>query len=98
MRSSTTATLTGLAAIGLWAILALLTAASGTVPPFQLLAMTFAVGAGIGIASWLVRPERMRALRQPWPVWLLGVGGLFGYHAVYFAALKRAPPAEASLV
>jgi uncharacterized protein YbcI len=27
----------------------------------------------------------------------LGIGGLFGYHALYFAALKLAPPAEASL-
>jgi drug/metabolite transporter (DMT)-like permease len=35
-----------------------------------------------------------------WPprVWLLGVGGLFGYHALYFAALQLAPPAEANLV
>ena len=31
-------------------------------------------------------------------VWLLGVGGLFGYHALYFAALQLAPPAEANLV
>jgi drug/metabolite transporter (DMT)-like permease len=29
---------------------------------------------------------------------LLGVGGLFGYHALYFAALQLAPPAEANLV
>ena len=41
---------------------------------------------------------RLAALIQPWPVWLVGVGGLFGYHALYFAALRRAPPAEASLV
>jgi len=98
MSSRIAATLIGLVAIALWAILALLTAASGTVPPFQLLAMTFAVGAAIGVASWLFRPGATRALRPPWPVWLLGVGGLFGYHAVYFAALKQAPPAEASLV
>jgi drug/metabolite transporter (DMT)-like permease len=25
-------------------------------------------------------------------------GGLFGYHALYYAALRRAPPAEASLI
>ena len=31
-------------------------------------------------------------------MWLVGVGGLFGYHALYFAALRRAPPAEASLI
>jgi drug/metabolite transporter (DMT)-like permease len=98
MPSVLTATLIGLVAIAFWAILALLTAASGAVPQFQLLAMTFAIGAAIGIVSWLFRPGAIRALRQPWPVWLLGVGGLFGYHAVYFAALKQAPPAEASLI
>ena len=37
-------------------------------------------------------------MRWPGKVWLLGVGGLFGYHALYFAALQLAPPAEANLV
>ena len=32
---------------------------------------------------------RLSALAQPWRVWLVGVGGLFGYHALYFAALRR---------
>jgi drug/metabolite transporter (DMT)-like permease len=31
-------------------------------------------------------------------VWALGIGGLFGYHALYFAALRLAPPAEAGLL
>ncbi len=39
-----------------------------------------------------------KALRQPWPVWLLGVGGLFGYHAAYFIALRNAPVVEAGLL
>ena len=37
-------------------------------------------------------------MRQPWPVWLLGVGGLFGYHAAYFIALRHAPVVEAGLI
>lgn len=98
MSPRSAASSTGLVAVALWAVLALLTASSGAVPPFQLLAMTFAVGAALGAASWIARPGAARALRQPWPVWLVGVGGLFGYHAVYFAALKAAPPAEASLI
>ncbi|GGH32333.1 membrane protein [Alsobacter metallidurans] len=92
------ATLSGFGAILLWSALALLTAASGAVPPFQLLALTFAIGGGMGAASWAFRPGAWRSLRQPWPVWALGVGGLFGYHALYYAALRLAPPAEASLV
>lgn len=93
-----TATLLGCGAILLWSLLALLTAASGAVPPFQLAAMTFALGGLLGCATWLARPGGLRALRQSWPVWLLGVGGLFGYHALYFTALRLAPPAEAGLI
>ncbi|KAB1075869.1 DMT family transporter [Methylobacterium soli] len=96
--TSRTATLVGSGAILLWSLLALFTAASGAVPPFQLAAMTFCLGGLLGCASWLVRPAGIRALRQPWPVWALGIGGLFGYHALYFTALRLAPPAEAGLL
>jgi drug/metabolite transporter (DMT)-like permease len=89
------ATAIGLVAVLLWSSLAVLTAASGTMPPFELLAITFAIG---GVTLWLARPGAARALRQPWPVWLLGVGGLFVYHAAYFVALRNAPPVEAGLI
>jgi drug/metabolite transporter (DMT)-like permease len=91
------ATLFGFAAILMWSLLALLTVASGTVPPFQLAAMTFAIGGAIG-AVWVSRTGSWGALRQKPEVWLLGVGGLFGYHALYFIALRLAPPAEAGLL
>lgn len=91
------ATLIGLGAIVLWSSLAALTVASGEIPPFQLAAMTFALGGGLGLAAAAARGA-LGALRQPWPVWLIGVGGLFGYHALYFAALRRAPAAEAGLI
>ena len=96
--SSRAATVIGFFAIVLWSMLALMTAASGRVPPFQLAAMTFLIGAAVGAATWIVRPQGMRALRQPAEVWALGVGGLFGYHALYFTALKISPPAEAGLI
>jgi drug/metabolite transporter (DMT)-like permease len=92
------ATLAGLLAVALWSSLALLTAASGSVPPFQLSAMAFAVAGALGAASLAARPGAAAALRQPVAVWALGVIGLFGYHALYFAALRIAPPAEAGLV
>jgi drug/metabolite transporter (DMT)-like permease len=89
----------GLGAIALWGALALLTVLAGPVPPFQMVAMTFAIGALIGIVRATARGVSVRNLLG-WPprVWLLGVGGLFGYHALYFAALQLAPPAEANLV
>ncbi len=91
------ATLVGCLAILLWSALALLTAASGEVPPFELAALTFAIGGALGLGFAAAR-GRLGAVAQPWPVWLVGIGGLFGYHALYFAALRRAPPAEASLI
>src|SRR5690242_20235396 len=89
----------GLAAIALWSALAALSVSAGPVPPFQMVAMTFAVGGAIGVVRALARGVGWRGL-VGWPlrVWLLGIGGLFGYHALYFAALQLAPPAEANLV
>jgi drug/metabolite transporter (DMT)-like permease len=92
------ATVAGFGAVLLWAMLALLTSLSGSVPPFQLAAMSFAVGAGVGLAMMVRRPGAIRGFRQPWPVWALGVGGLFGYHFLYFSALRAAPPVEAGLI
>lgn len=92
------ATLIGFGAVLLWALLAALTAASGRIPPFQLMAMTFGIGGVAGMALWPFRPGAVAALRQKLPVWLLGVGGLFGYHFLYFTALRNAPPVEAGLL
>ena len=90
------ATLVGLVAILLWSSLALLTVLSGTMPAFELAAATFAIGGAAGLLVAALR-GRLGALAQPWPVWSIGVGGLFSYHALYFAALRIAPPAEAGL-
>jgi drug/metabolite transporter (DMT)-like permease len=93
------AMLAGAGAIALWGALATLSVLAGPVPPFQMVAMTFTVGATIGIMRARIRGLPLSALLH-WParVWLLGIGGLFGYHALYFAALQLAPPAEANLV
>jgi len=96
--TSRTATLIGLTAILMWSLLAALTVATGKIPAFQLAAMTFAIGALAGFLSWIGRPHAACALRQPPVAWIVGVGGLFGYHALYFLALRFAPPAEAGLL
>ena len=96
--TSRTATLIGLTAILMWSLLAVLTVATGKIPAFQLAAMTFAVGALVGSLTWIGRPGAVRALRQRPLAWIVGVGGLFGYHALYFLALRFAPPAEAGLL
>jgi drug/metabolite transporter (DMT)-like permease len=97
------ATLIGFIAILLWATLALFTTATGQVPPFQLLSLTFAIAFAVSLLrwGWLMRRDAeafRRIFRQRAAVWLLGIAGLFGYHALYFTALDHAPPVEASLI
>lgn len=91
------ATLIGFSAVVMWALLALLTARSGAVPPFQLSALTFTIGTAVGLAMRVIAPP---ARHDPIPpvVWLIGIGGLFGYHFFYFTALRNAPAVEASLI
>ena len=96
--TSRTATLIGLTAILMWSLLTVFTVTTGRIPAFQLAAMTFAIGGLVGCASWLVRPGGVASLRQPLVAWVVGVGGLFGFHALYFLALRLAPPAEAGLL
>jgi drug/metabolite transporter (DMT)-like permease len=93
-----TATLIGLSAILMWSLLSVMTVATGTIPAFQLAAMTFAIGAVTCALRWIGRTDALKALRQPPVAWIVGVGGLFGYHALYFLALRFAPPAEAGLL
>ena len=97
------ATLIGFIAILLWATLALFTTATGQVPPFLLLSLTFGIAFAVSLLrwGWLMRRDVdafRRIFRQPAGVWLLGIAGLFGYHALYFTALDHAPPVEASLI
>jgi drug/metabolite transporter (DMT)-like permease len=93
-----TATLVGLTAILMWSLLSVMTVATGKIPAFQLAAMTFAIGGLVGLLTWVGRGDAAMSLRQPLVVWAVGVGGLFGYHALYFLALRFAPPAEAGLL
>jgi drug/metabolite transporter (DMT)-like permease len=96
--TSRTATLIGLTAILMWSLLSMLTVATGKIPAFQLAAMTFAIGALVGFSTLIGRKDALRALAQPPIAWIVGVGGLFGYHALYFLSLRYAPPAEATLL
>lgn len=91
------ATASGIGALVLWAFLALLARGAAGLPPLQVTAMAFAAGGGLATA-WLAATGGLSALRQPPIAWVHGVGGLFGYHALYFVALAWAPPVEASLI
>ncbi len=92
-------TLIGGVAILMWSSLAVLTAWSGGVPPFQMVAIAFGVAFLIAALRWRLAGQRVgERLRQPPGAWLLGVSGLFGYHFLIFYALKHAPAVEANLI
>ncbi|MGR3570294.1 aromatic amino acid exporter YddG [Brevirhabdus sp.] len=93
------ATTIGFGAVLLWALLALLTVGSAPVPPLQLNAVSFGIGGGVGLVWMALNRDSPALLRGiPAMVWVLGIGGLAGYHFLYFSALRMAPPAQAGLI
>jgi drug/metabolite transporter (DMT)-like permease len=89
--------LAGCGALLLWAFLALLARMAAGIPPLELTALAFAAGGAMALGVVAAR-GRLGALRQGPLAWAHGVGGLFGYHALYFAALALAPAVEANLL
>ena len=84
----------------MWATLATLAVFLKDVPPFQLLALAFAIAFAAG-SLWLLAtggPSRFAVLIQPPAFWILAIFGLFAYHAFYFLALRLAPAAQANLI
>lgn len=96
--TSRLATAIGFGAVLMWALLALLTVGSAPVPPLQLNAMCFTLATVLGLV-WAARTGQMQVIWRVRPsVLAFGSLGLFGYHALYFSALRLAPPALAGLI
>ncbi|WP_170772593.1 DMT family transporter [Ruegeria lacuscaerulensis] len=94
----THATGIGFVAVLLWALLALFTVGSAPTPPLLLNALCFSIGGTLGLV-WTWATGGLSQLREiPWTTYLFGTIGLFGYHALYFSALRMAPAAEAGLI
>lgn len=88
----------GFIAVLLWALLALFTVGTAPTPPLLLNAICFAIGGTLGLI-WTARGGGFGKLKDvPLKVYVFGTVGLFGYHALYFSALRLAPPAQAGLI
>lgn len=88
----------GFIAVLLWALLALFTVGTAPTPPLLLNAICFAIGGALGLI-WTARGGGFGKLKGvPLKVYVFGTIGLFGYHALYFSALRLAPPAQAGLI
>lgn len=95
----TRATLIGATTVLTFSSLALLAVLSGPVPPFQMVAMAFAIAFLIGLILPLSQGRSLRRVFvHPPKIWALGVYGLFGYHFAYFTAVQNAPPVDANLI
>lgn len=93
------ATAVGASALAMWSALALFATGARGIPSFQLVALTFTIAFVLALVKWLSRGESVAAhLRLPPRAWLIGVGGLFGYHLLYFFALRMAPPVHVNLL
>ncbi|WP_106161647.1 DMT family transporter [Hasllibacter halocynthiae] len=93
---------TGFVAVLLWSLLALLTTRAAPVPPLLLNVVCFGIGGVVGII-WMLLTDDTGALRAvPLRVYAFGTAGLFGYHLLYFSALRLAAPhgaeAQAGLI
>jgi drug/metabolite transporter (DMT)-like permease len=98
VRAATRATGLGIAAVCLWSCLALLTREAGRLPAFELTALSFGVAALLYLAKWGIGGAPRGLASAPLGAWALGIGGLFGYHLLYFIALRLAPAVQANLV
>ncbi|OIQ52408.1 aromatic amino acid exporter [Pseudodesulfovibrio hydrargyri] len=85
------AALLALATILMWSSLALLTDRISHLPPLLSVGLVLT-------ACGLAGAVRLRSWKVSAATWLTGVGGIFGYHFLLFAAFGRAPAVEANMV
>ncbi len=96
--NSKSATFMGMMAIISWAMLTFLGVSVAGVPPFQLLSICFLIGGVIGLlwAWWKGDFPTLRTISMRY--YAFGCFGIFGYHFLFFTAIRLAPAAEVSLV
>ena len=85
------ATLLAFITIFLWSFLAYLGSRLTHVPPFLLVGIALCTSGVLGLI-------KIREWRVPLKTYLVGIGGIFGYHFLYFTAFQYAPPIETSLI
>jgi drug/metabolite transporter (DMT)-like permease len=91
MATDSAALLFALVTIFLWSFLAFLGAHLRQVPPFLLVGLALSVSGLAGLV-------RVRDWRVPLPTLAVGVGGIFGYHFLYFSAFRHAPAVETNMI
>ena len=75
----------------IWSTLTVLIWRVSHLPPFFSVGIALVVGGLVGLV-------RVRDWKVPLPTLALGIGGIFGYHALLFVAVRLAPPVEVNLL
>lgn len=92
------ATIIGFCSVIMWSLLEILTVKTAPIPPLQLSSMSFAIGGALGLGWAIITREVQILIKISWKIYVFGTAGLFGYHFLYFSALRLAPAAEAGLI
>ena len=85
------AVLLALLSIVVWSSLAFLNSRVNALPPFLAVGIALCVGGLVGLF-------KAREWRVPLKTFAVGVGGIFGYHALLFTAFRIAPAVEVNLI
>jgi drug/metabolite transporter (DMT)-like permease len=80
-----------LVTILIWSTLAVLGSRMGHLPPFLSVGIALVVGGLVGLL-------RVKDWKVPLSTLAVGVGGIFGYHALLFTAFRLAPAVEVNLL
>jgi drug/metabolite transporter (DMT)-like permease len=80
-----------LASVLIWSSLALLNSRINGLPAFLSVGIALVIGGLVGLV-------KARQWRVPLATFAVGVGGIFGYHALLFAAFRLAPTLEVNLI
>jgi drug/metabolite transporter (DMT)-like permease len=75
----------------IWSTLAVLGSRLGHLPPFLSVGLALVVGGLVGLL-------RVKDWKVPFGTLAIGIGGIFGYHALLFTAFRFAPAVEVNLL
>ena len=77
--------------IVIWSTLALLGSRLGHLPPFLSVGIALTIGGLVGLV-------KVKDWKVPLSTLAIGIGGIFGYHALLFTAFRLAPAVEVNLL
>lgn len=95
--SQSSATCIGYCALFLWASSGVLASSVINIPTFEVLSIAFSISFSITAIMLTLRGQWSK-VKQPLLLWIIGMIGVYGNDALYIAAFKHAPAAQADLI